>query len=521
MDIGRYSLAQQLSGGRYGARWRATAVDEGEVVLKELALADGAGRDAVVQSAAAAARLSNPHLARVYEPVVDEDRVWLVEEWVPGASLAAVTEEHTLSPRQALGVARGALEGLAEAHRQGVIHGSLSPKTVMITLAGEAKLIELGSWVGQPEVAGLDGFASPEAVSGRPLSSAADVFSAGAMLRELLASDSAAGSAGPSGPLAGVLNRATDADPAARHADAAALLADLSSAAERSFGSLWWTVEGLGALSAATVTTASAAAGTSTAGLTGATATPGSGAAALAGSMSLSGAATMAGAALTDPGKAVVTGAIKVSRSTIAKIGAGVIAIGVVVAGVALAVTNRNAPTAAEPAGNLGGTASVPPASAPTTPPPAPTPTPTPTPPAALGFTGTYVSKSTVIKSNTPLSSVGATAQETWKVKTTCKGEVCTSNVTRAGDPFTLTGKGTTFTYRGNDPGTCFNLDTRAATTGDIELKRARTFTVAATKNGVITKLVGTSSFRQLDPCPDQRGALSKVTFRVVITRKG
>ena len=181
MEIGHYTLLGQLPGGRYGAIWHARDEQLGrEVVLKQLALATPGRRPAIKNLAAALSKVEHPYLARTGEPVENADGLWLVEEWISGASLETILSARSgLTRGQALGVLHQTLEGLAEAHRHGLVHGTVSPGTIMITTDGVPKLIDVGARLGEPEAAGVGPFASPEAFAGQQLTAAADVFSAG------------------------------------------------------------------------------------------------------------------------------------------------------------------------------------------------------------------------------------------------------------------------------------------------------------------------------------------------------
>ncbi|HEY3409815.1 MAG TPA: hypothetical protein VGK53_16730, partial [Propionicimonas sp.] len=238
MNIGEYSFGPQLAGGPLGPRWLAHHPEQGEVVLQQLALADPAGQAAVTAAFGTVTSLHVANLAAVHPPVSDGSHLWLVEEWVESAPLDVIVAEHTLTPQQALGVGRGVLSGLAAAHSVGLVHGTVSPLTVMISLQGVPRLVDVATWLADPRIAAIAPCASPEVVAGAHPTAASDVFSAASLIRQLLDGT-------PVGDeLAGVLGRATNPDPSARHADAGALLQELSAAAERTFGPAWWTVEG-------------------------------------------------------------------------------------------------------------------------------------------------------------------------------------------------------------------------------------------------------------------------------------
>jgi hypothetical protein len=269
MEIGHYTLLGQLPGGRYGAIWHARDEQLGrEVALKQLALATPDRRPAITRLTAALAKVQHPNLAGTGEPAENADGLWLAEEWITGASFETVLAAGAgLTRGQALGVLHRTLEGLAEAHRHGLVHGTVSPATIMITTDGVPKLVDFGAWLGEPEAAGVGPYASPEAFAGRQLTAAADVFSAGTVAVTIMERFESL-----TGEVQQTLSRATSNDPAQRQADAWVLLNELEQAGERTFGAGWWTTEGIAAVVASS-TGATLAAGT----LTGAAGSGGAG----------------------------------------------------------------------------------------------------------------------------------------------------------------------------------------------------------------------------------------------------
>jgi serine/threonine protein kinase len=95
MDIGRFALVNQVSGGRYGAIWKAHDPDHGrDVALKQLALAGPQQHPGIIAEADAAEHLRHPNIVETYPPATDERTIWLVEEWIEGASLAVLSPPH-------------------------------------------------------------------------------------------------------------------------------------------------------------------------------------------------------------------------------------------------------------------------------------------------------------------------------------------------------------------------------------------------------------------------------------------
>jgi serine/threonine protein kinase len=147
----------------------------------------------VKRDAQAAGALGHPNVAAVLGVGDHEGWPWVATEFVPGVSLAQVLRGRSLLPiERVLDVWRQICEGLAHAHREGVLHLDLKPSDVRLAPTGEVKIVDFGSWhlkalehVG-PLDAGLH-YRAPELLVGRRPDHRADIFSVGAIVYELVA----------------------------------------------------------------------------------------------------------------------------------------------------------------------------------------------------------------------------------------------------------------------------------------------------------------------------------------------
>lgn len=176
---------------------------ERDVVLKSVAagLDEAEAHHAatrLLHEAAALARLSHPAIVRLYELTSHAGSPVLVLEHVDGVSLAVLVDTldangEALDDACALYVGYRMASALAAAHgscdptsgeHAPIVHGDVSPGNVLIPWDGHVKLVdfELGACPGP----GTPGFTAPERECGSPASVRSDVFSACAVLRELL-----------------------------------------------------------------------------------------------------------------------------------------------------------------------------------------------------------------------------------------------------------------------------------------------------------------------------------------------
>ena len=95
----------------------------------------------VARAARDAAAVADARFVQVLDAVQDEDLLYIVTEWVPGAEqLQERLADGPLSPARATRMVRELAEAMVRAHEAEVAHGAMNPATVMITAAGETKL---------------------------------------------------------------------------------------------------------------------------------------------------------------------------------------------------------------------------------------------------------------------------------------------------------------------------------------------------------------------------------------------
>jgi hypothetical protein len=153
------------------------------------------------QEAKLASRLHHPNIVTVLDFGRGANGVlYLVMDLVEGSSLSQVIKETgPLSLNEALRVLIQICDGLAHAHRQGVMHRDLKPGNVMIgtnsnhesevrivdfglakVVSGDQKITKTGAMLGTPL------YASPEQLQGKPVDHRTDIYSFGCLMFETL-----------------------------------------------------------------------------------------------------------------------------------------------------------------------------------------------------------------------------------------------------------------------------------------------------------------------------------------------
>lgn len=196
---GRYELRALLGRGGMGSVWRAEdLLLQRPVAVKKVELPPhlpGADRESlrqrVLREARAAARVSHPRLVTIFDVVEEEGLVFLVQELVDAPTLKAlVGERGPLPPAQVAAIGHQLVDGLAAAHRNGVIHRDVKPSNVMVLPDGGVKLTDFGvaSVHGDPSITatgmviGSPAYMAPEQATGATVGPAADLWSLGATL---------------------------------------------------------------------------------------------------------------------------------------------------------------------------------------------------------------------------------------------------------------------------------------------------------------------------------------------------
>jgi serine/threonine protein kinase len=208
-QIGPYRILRKLGEGGMGVVYAA----EDERLNRAVAIktmresVDESARERFFREARAAASVSHPNVCQLYDIGDTDGRPFLVMELLDGQSLADRLREGVLPLTDAMQIAMGTLTALDALHARGFVHRDLKPSNVFLTAHG-VKILDFGlaretrppavSSESSPTVQGqspltLSGmivgtprYMAPEQVLGQPVDGRADLFSAGALLFEMI-----------------------------------------------------------------------------------------------------------------------------------------------------------------------------------------------------------------------------------------------------------------------------------------------------------------------------------------------
>jgi tetratricopeptide (TPR) repeat protein/predicted Ser/Thr protein kinase/TolB-like protein len=213
-SVSHFKVLGEINRGGMGIVYRAFDTRlEREIALKVLPtelVADSERKRRFVHEARAAAALSHPHIAVVYEIDEADGVTFIAMELIEGRQLSAVLKHERLTMPRVLALAVEIAEGLVRAHELGVTHRDLKPANLMITSEGHSKIIDFGlAKLAEPSatlqssnlatttgdhttpgtVLGTTAYMSPEQARGETVDHRTDIWSYGVVLYEMATGD--------------------------------------------------------------------------------------------------------------------------------------------------------------------------------------------------------------------------------------------------------------------------------------------------------------------------------------------
>ena len=203
--LGNYRILEKIGAGGQGTVYRATDSKLGRaVVIKvlppELTLKE-ANLKRFEREARLASALDHPNICTIFDLNEIGGVHFIAMQYVEGKNVRDLVSGRPLDLRSALSIAVQVADALAAAHSRGIIHRDIKAGNVMVTPAGQVKILDFGlaklldhegggihqtdlTEVGIPY--GTATYAAPEQARGERVDARADIFSTGVLLYEML-----------------------------------------------------------------------------------------------------------------------------------------------------------------------------------------------------------------------------------------------------------------------------------------------------------------------------------------------
>ena len=161
---------------------------------------DQLSRRGLIDEARTLSLLNHPHVAGIYDYVMQGRREFIVMEFVPGATLRDILASGPLPPWEVARLGAQVARGLAAAHAANIVHRDIKPSNLKITVSGELKILDFGVAKLLPAgelldnstrtpsrltVGGTVPYMAPEQLRGDAADERSDIFSVGVVLYEM------------------------------------------------------------------------------------------------------------------------------------------------------------------------------------------------------------------------------------------------------------------------------------------------------------------------------------------------
>jgi Tol biopolymer transport system component/tRNA A-37 threonylcarbamoyl transferase component Bud32 len=207
--LGPFEILEKIGQGGMGVVWKARHTRLNRVVALKILSGDVVTDDRrrrFLYEAQAASALNHPNIITVHDIVSEPGCDAIAMEYVTGRTLDCAIPPKGLPIADVLHFAIDIASGVAAAHGAGIIHRDLKPANVMVTDAGQVKVLDFGlakrvepldagndvtqtqaARTAEGAIVGTVSYMSPEQAEGRALDARSDIFSFGSLLYEMVA----------------------------------------------------------------------------------------------------------------------------------------------------------------------------------------------------------------------------------------------------------------------------------------------------------------------------------------------
>ncbi len=197
--IGKYKILEKRGEGGFGVLYKALDAMIDRVVALKVLHPEYAASERLAnwfkREARAMARLNHPNIVTIHNFEVEDDRHFIVMEYVDGVDLDSVIKTRGKLPiDEILGLMSQMLSAFGYAHSSGIVHRDIKPSNIMIDTSGRVKITDFGiakilddsKMTKTGMGAGSLHYMSPEQVEGKLIDTRTDIYSLGITLYQMI-----------------------------------------------------------------------------------------------------------------------------------------------------------------------------------------------------------------------------------------------------------------------------------------------------------------------------------------------